>query len=450
MILGDPEKANLLNSYFVSVGTIDNGVLPPLPVLVEEADSKLDLITYRTQQIRLILKKLKNKISSGPDGLPPILFHNLANQLAYPLTTIFNLFMQAGTVPDIWRQARVTPIFKKGSSSVTKNYRPISLTCVGCKIFETAIKTVLVPFLEGKKLISVNQHGFRPGHSTCLNLLESLNDWTLNLDSKIDTFVAHIDFARAFDSVSLPKLVHKLKWAGINGSLLSCIESLLFNRRQQVKVGNSLSNLETVISGVPQGSVLGPILFIFYINDITNINDQSCTPKLYADDLKAYNSGINDSDGTKFKKSLNDIANWAETWQLPISSEKSKYLLISNKKRNPEPVLHFQLHGSDLPQTSEVIDLGVNFNSKLNFSDHISSTIAKAKQRLFLLRKICLSKNPTIKPNSVLKLMFCPYSSIAPQFGTLPTFQIFDSLNPSKECSQKSWQAIKASIIQCA
>ena len=114
MVLDDSEKSNLLNSYFVSVGTIDSGFLPPLPVLVEEADSKLDLITYRTQQIRLILKKLKNKISSGPDGLPPILFHNLANQLAYPLATIFNLFMQAGTVPDIWRQARVTPIFKKG------------------------------------------------------------------------------------------------------------------------------------------------------------------------------------------------------------------------------------------------------------------------------------------------------------------------------------------------
>jgi hypothetical protein len=191
-------------------------------------------------------KKIKKQNVIRPRRPTPYFIPQPGKPNCIPPCKNFNLFMQAGTVPDIWKQARVSPIIKKGSSTITKNYRPISLTCVGCKIFETAIKTVLVPFLEGKKLISVNQHGFRPGHSTCLNLLESLNDWTLNLDSKIDTFVAHVDFARAFDSVSLPKLVHKLKWAGINGSLLSCIESLLFNRRQQVKVGNSLSNLETV------------------------------------------------------------------------------------------------------------------------------------------------------------------------------------------------------------
>ena len=285
--------------------------------------------------------------------------------------------------------ASVVPIFKKGSSACPKNYRPISLTCTGCKIFESAIKLVLVPFLDEKKLLSSHQHGFRSRHSTCLNLLEALDDWTNNLESKFDTFVAHVDFARAFDSVSLPKLIHKLKWAGVRGLLLSCIQSLLTDRLQKVKIGNSFSDLKPIVSGVPQGSVLGPILFIFYINDITNVMDNSIIPKLYADDLKAYNTEVTDPDGTTFNKTLCNITKWADTWQLPISTEKSKWLLISNKRILSSVADNFfELAGVTLPRSTDVVDLGVNFNSKLNFKDHISTIIAKAKQRLFLLKKI--------------------------------------------------------------
>jgi hypothetical protein len=207
-------------------------------------------------------------------------------------------------------------------SSDPKNYRPISLTCAGSKIFKSVIKTILVSFLEEKKLLSPDQHGFRSKHSTCLNLLECLNDWAEHLDSKDDIFVAHIDFSPAFDSVSLPKLVHKLQNSGIAGNLLSCIKSMLFGRPQQVKVGNSLSDAKSVISGVPQGSVLGPILFIFFINDITERTLPPSIPKLYADDLKIYSSATYDKDGKKIQSTLNKITEWAETWQLPISKEK--------------------------------------------------------------------------------------------------------------------------------
>ena len=400
LVLTNSGKAELLNSFFVSVCTTDNGTLPPLPAqALAEEESTLDSVTFRTAQTKLIMKRLKNKTSSGPDGLPPILFKNLANQLAHPLTIIFNIIMQAGEVPHQWKQANVVPIFKKGSSAIPKNYRPISLTCVGSKIFETAIKLVLVPFLEGKNLISQHQHGFRPKHSTCLNLLESLNDWTENLDSRLETFVAHVDFARAFDSVSIPKLIHKLKWAGVEGQLLSSIGSLLTDRTQRVKISNSFSAFQTVGSGVAQGSVLGPILFIYYINDITDEISPPFIPKLYADDLKAYNSQVKDEEGKAFNEILTKITKWADTWQLPISTEKSKWLSISNKHRsknqNPEGYA-FELASANLPETKEVIDLGVNFNSKLDFNEHISSIIAKAKQRLFLLKKIFVSRNPSI------------------------------------------------------
>ena len=399
LVLDDLGKAELLNAYFIGVCTKDNGDLPPMQNIGAENKQVLRTISFRTEQIRQILKKLKNKLSSGPDGIPPIIFKNLANQLAYPLAVMFNIFMQSGSVPSIWKRAIVIPIYKKGSSSIPKNYRPISLTCVGSKIFETAIKSVLVPFLERKNLLSENQHGFRPRHSTCLNLLESLNDWTENLDLKANTYVAHVDFARAFDSVSLPKLMHKLNWAGVEGQIYLCLKSLLLGRSQSVKIGNHFSNYAAVSSGVPQGSVLGPILFIFYIDDISEGMHRNSVPKLYADDLKAYISSNDDKDCKFFKETLLKISNWSDKWQLHISCEKSKWLSISNKNGPHGNHLSdnvFELAGVNLPQTNEVLDLGVIFNSRLNFSDHISSIVTKAKQRLFLLNKIFISKNPHI------------------------------------------------------
>ena len=395
VVLENGDKAELLNSYFTSVCINDNGASPALPSGTEDADTLND-ISFRPEQIRRSIKKFKNKTSSGPDGLPNMLFKQLSHQLAYPLAVIFNIIMLAGNVPEIWKQAIVTPIFKKGTSSNPKNYRPISLTCVGSKIFESIIKNALVPFLERKHLLSHNQHGFRSKHSTCLNLIECVNDWTGNLDSKIDTLIAHIDFARAFDSVSLPKLLHKLKWAGISENLLACIKSLLQGRTQRVKIENSLSTSLPVTSGVPQGSVLGPILFIFCINDINEVVVPPSTSKLYADDVKAFCPASNDTDLKAFNETLRNITDWATTWQLPISTEKSRWLLVTNKKAETTMNFHFELAKKPLPRVTEVIDLGINFNSRLNFSNHISAIIAQAKQRLFLMKKSFRSRNSPI------------------------------------------------------
>jgi hypothetical protein len=392
-VLENSKKAEMLNNYYVSMCTTDDGVSPPLPDIPLDS-SLLDKVLFSPALVYKALKSVKRKNTSGPDGLPSILFNKLAPQLSNPLSKIYNVIMQKGMVPNVWKRAIVIPIFKKGVSAEPKNYRPISLTCSGSKIFESVIKSVLIPFLENKNLLSPDQHGFRAKHSTCLNLLECQNDWTTNLDSKADTLVAHIDFARAFDSVSLPKLIQKLQNAGINGNLLNCIKSMLCGRLQQVKVGNSLSDLKPVSSGVPQGSVLGPVLFIFFINDITKVVLPPTVPKLYADDLKIYCLAKNDNDIKTFQESLDNVTKWAETWQLPISKEKSKWLLISNKKCVPKVEYNFELAGVSLPRVKEVLDLGVNFNGTLNFTNHISIIITKAKNRLFLLRKIFKSKNP--------------------------------------------------------
>ena len=180
------------------------------------------------------------------------------------MTKRFNELMHVGEVPSIWKTAHVTPIFKSGSASNPQNYRPISLTCVCGKLFESGIKLVLNHYLHRHGFISDSQHGFLQGRSTASNLLESLYDWTVNMDEKNDTLIAYIDFAKAFDRVSIPKLLYKLNQIGIVGSLFSCIRSLLSYRKQCVKVDNAFSALKDVTSGVPQGSVLGPVFFIFF------------------------------------------------------------------------------------------------------------------------------------------------------------------------------------------
>src|ERR1043165_799827 len=163
----------------------------------------------------------------------------------FPLTTLFNDIFKSGFIPSAWKIATVTPVFKKGASSNMSNYRPISLTCTCCKLFEIVLKTYLLNFLNVK--ITPAQHDFLQGHSTCTNLLETVNDWSANLDKSISTLIFHVEFAKAFDCVSVPKLIFKLKMIGISGVLLSIISSFLTNKFQRVKVGSSFSNVRPVL-----------------------------------------------------------------------------------------------------------------------------------------------------------------------------------------------------------
>ena len=217
------------------------------------------------------LKKIKSSIGVGPDGFPPLFFKKLASPLAAPLKNLFTLIFGFEALPAVWKQALVTPIFKKGKSSRVENYRPISLTCVICKVFESIIKLRLVKYLNENKYLNSAQHGFISGHSTCTNLLESLNDWTVNIRNGNFTRVAYVDFARAFDSICYAKLIFKLSKLGVSGSLLKIFESFLKDRSQKVVIDGISSNSVDMSSGVPQGSVLGPILFIVYINELSSI-----------------------------------------------------------------------------------------------------------------------------------------------------------------------------------
>ena len=220
------------------------------------------------------------------------------------------IFIDLHDIPSDWKKAIITPKFKKGQPSLPSNYRPIALTCACCKIIEKIIANELILFLKSHNLIDKQQHGFLKHHSTATNLLDSLNDWTISLSAHHSTTIAHIDFQRAFDSVSHEKLLHKLASYGISGNLLLWIKNFLTNRSQTVCIGLAHSNPCIVSSGIPQGSVLGPILFILFVNDIADPFGPTVKSKLFADDIKIYSAISDLSSASNFQYHLDLIYLW--------------------------------------------------------------------------------------------------------------------------------------------
>jgi hypothetical protein len=378
------DKAQLLNDYFAGVCTIDDKSVPPFSVSKPTGFTKLDVINFSSTETYKCLSKLKSSLSAGPDGIPPMFYKKLARCLAEPITQLNRRIFSYGSLPSVWKTAVVVPIFKKGCSSNVSNYRPISLTCVACKIFETSIKKGVLKHFLDNELLNCNQHGFISKHSTCTNLLESLNDWTVNLRNGSCTRVAFIDFARAFDTISFSKLLIKLVNYGIDGKLLSVIQSFLCNRSQVVLVNGVKSESRNIISGVPQGSVLGPLLFVLYINDISNSLPRHVSSNFYADDAKLYTEIKSVNDVVNFQSCLDSLSDWAKTWQLSISITKCSLLDVVSRKSSVQLPGNY-IDSQPLEQCFEKVDLGVKIDCKLSFSMHISDLVAKAKQRIFLL-----------------------------------------------------------------
>ena len=278
------------------------------------------------------------------------------------------------------------------------NYRPISLTCVCSKIMERVIVQDLLDHLMRHGLISKQQHGFIMKRSTVTNLTETLNDWTLALDNKQSIAAAYVDFSKAFDTVCHSKLAKKLRaYVGVSGNLLLWISDFLAGRSQVTKVGNSQSSELSIISGVIQGSCLGPLLFLLFINDITDILPTNCKCKLYADDLKLYTSvNVGDCNTTAIQESLDVIYAWSRDWQLSISYAKCSLMFVGCHGSKPNDVLASVHIGNHVMQSVDTVkDLGVHVDENLKFTTHINMTVAKAQSRANLIHKCFISKDPT-------------------------------------------------------
>ena len=229
------------------------------------------------------LKNLKPHKAAGPDDIPLMLLKEAADEIAPTITLLFQASLNQGNTPSTWRKALVVPIFTKGSKSDASNYRPISLTSYLCKLCEHILHSTILTHLANHKILSDAQHGFRKRRSCDAQLLLALNDFARGLEDKSQTDIIFLDFAKAFDKVSHQGLLKKVYYYGIRGHTLKWIESFLDNRSQQVVIDGHFCIDAKITSGVPQGSVLGPLLFLIYINDLPNCVQNSVC-RHFADD----------------------------------------------------------------------------------------------------------------------------------------------------------------------
>ena len=271
---------NFFSSVFVNEG--DN----QLPEFPTRCNSIMSDVVCTQAEVAKRLKALNPEKCPGPDGFHPKFMRECADELAIPLCLIFNRSLQEAKLPDPWKTANVSPLYKKGSRAEAGNYRPVALTSVACKVLESVVKEHLLEHISSNELVSSKQHGFVSGRSCLSNLLEAHENWTKSLDEKKCTDIVFLDYQKAFDTVPHRRLLKKLSAYGVTGATHRWIEDFLTGRRIRVGIRGTFSGWAAVTSGVPQGSVLGPVLFLLYVNDIPELVDSFMN--MFADDTKVW------------------------------------------------------------------------------------------------------------------------------------------------------------------
>ena len=380
----DYEKAEALNNYFVSVSQSDeeDAILPFFKI---RCNQEIDIIFIEKQEISDLIKSLPANKASSPDDVNHRLLKHVSETIAEPLQILFNMSLEKCIFPSQWKMARVLPLFKKGDKSVPSNYRPISLlSCLG-KLFERLAFKHLHNHFNKHKLLCKYQSGFLPGHSTVHQLIEIYHQICRSLDQHDFFRMDFCDVSKAVDRVWHSGLIYKLNQYGIKGNLLRWINDYLSDRSQQVFVNGSLSSPQKITAGVPQGSVLGPFLFLVYINDISesllNIT------RLFAYDT---NIGISSANIKEIENKLNsDLLSlnvWAESWLVKFNPSKTKYMFFSHK--NVDLLPHLVFNGSDLEHVKQHKHLGVTFSSDTKWSWHINNIISSASKMVASMRKL--------------------------------------------------------------
>ena len=349
-------------------------------------------LRFHVLDVFLILKSTNSSKAAGPDGMHGLLLKNAASSLAKPLTMLFNRSYASGHIPDEWKLASVVPVHKKGDKGSVENYRPISLTCLFMKVFERCIKTKLLA--ECEQHLDSRQHGFMNGKSCTTQMVPFTDNLALALNNKSRVDIIYFDFAKAFDTVSHDLILHKLKYLyGVDGLMLRFIRSYLQGRQQQVVVGGSKSSTLPVHSGVPQGSILGPLLFVLFINDMFSSVSENSDIALYADDTKIWREITCFNDHSILQRDIDNLLKWSIENKMKFHPSKCKALSVTMQRNIldnlPFNIYHYMLGDTYIDYVPSQKDLGVLVNSKLLWGPQIDSLISSASSKLGLLRRTC-------------------------------------------------------------
>ena len=391
-------KKNFIQPQISTVSPTSNRTQPTLSSPPHTSSTSSNDFVIDEYYIFDELEKIDTKKGAGPDNIHPLILKHCSAQLYKPLAMLFNDSLLKGYFPNKWKFSSVKPVFKKGARSNVENYRPIAKLPTIAKFFESLVNKKLSKLIE--RYIVHQQHGFRRGKSTVTNLSEFTTYALKGISAGFQVDVLYTDFAKAFDRVNHKILFAKLRNYNIPENLIAWLKSYLSNRRQFVRYGNSDSTEFTVNSGVPQGSHIGPTLFLLFINDLATHLGDDVYISLFADDVKLAKVINSPLDAASLQSAINKLKEWCDTNELHLNLSKCEVLTLSHKRNNVSTNYNFGNHTFE--HVNQHKDLGVLIDQKLKFNEHIEAITSKATAALGFLKRFCFD----LRDHQTLKVLF--------------------------------------------
>lgn len=395
VIENQQDIADQFNDYFSNIGqTLDKIISNDHPDFKTYLSNK----SYPTfifkptneTEIKNIISSIKNAtLSAGHDEIPGILVKRVGNIISKPLSIIINVSLQQGYFPENLKIAKVVPIHKSGDPSSFTNYRPISVLPVFSKVYERVVFNRLLNFLNQNNILCSSQFGFRPKHSTSHAIINLIDQISEAIDKKEYTVGIFIDLSKAFDTVNHSILLAKLKYYGIKGPPLSWLSSYLHNRKQYTVINDVSSTLSNVTCGVPQGSILGPLLFLIYVNDLPNINSILNTI-MFADDTNFFYSHSNFEELIKtINTELNKSSNWLKANRLSLNIDKTHFMIFSSLQKSlPTINESVEIFNSPVSRVTSTKFLGIIIDENLTWRSHIAKVESKIAKNIGIINKL--------------------------------------------------------------
>ena len=347
----------------------------------------MDDITFTREDIIKAIREVGEFSASAEDDIPSVILKNCADEISYPIFLIWQDSLSSGYIPQKFKNQLITPVFKKGSKAIAQNYRPISLTSHVIKTFERVIRNKIVDHLERNQIICKHQHGFRKGRSCLTQLIKHIDIILRNFLSGNDTDSIYLDFSKAFDKVVHHILINKLHSYGIRGKLLSWIKAYLADREQTVVINGAQSYPAKVKSGVPQGTVLGPILFLVYINDLHQCINHSLISH-FADDTRILKAITTSADVSLLQQDLNETITWSKHNHMTLHEDKFELMCHTTSKCNLSQQLPFSNqffeyttpNGTNIQHSDIIKDLGIRITPNISWTPQINILADNARR----------------------------------------------------------------------